>query len=88
MEEKRFERVSFLLFRPGLGQSRSGMLRCGATAWECPITGRPYRAVPGTSAGYCQRRLKKLQTWRVKMLHPAEVTSLCPSSVPAWPWPR
>ena len=24
----------------------------------------------------CQRRLKKLQTWRVKMLHPAEVTSL------------
>ena len=25
---------------------------------------------------YCQRRLKKLQTWRVKMLHPAEVTSL------------
>ena len=24
----------------------------------------------------CQRRLKKLQTCRVKMLHPAEVTSL------------
>ena len=24
----------------------------------------------------CQRRLKKLQTWRVKMLHLAEVTSL------------
>ena len=27
-------------------------------------------------AAGCQRRLKKLQTWRVKMLHPAEVTSL------------
>ncbi len=25
---------------------------------------------------YCQRRLKMSQTWRVKMLHPAEVTSL------------
>ena len=28
------------------------------------------------SEAECQRRLKKLQTWRVKMLHPAEVTSL------------
>ena len=28
------------------------------------------------AGGWCQRRLKKLQTWRVKMLHPAEVTSL------------
>ena len=28
------------------------------------------------SLRFCQRRLKKLQTWRVKMLHPAEVTSL------------
>ena len=27
-------------------------------------------------AARCQRRLKKLQTWRVKMLHLAEVTSL------------
>ena len=31
---------------------------------------------PETLGCGCQRRLKKLQTWRVKMLHPAEVTSL------------
>ena len=35
---------------------------------------RPFRLVRGLNC--CQRRLKKLQTWRVKMLHLAEVTSL------------
>ena len=33
-------------------------------------------AVLGFLGGACQRRLKMSQTWRVKMLHPAEVTSL------------
>ena len=33
-------------------------------------------SMKGPEGPICQRRLKKLQTWRVKMLHPAEVTSL------------
>ena len=57
--------------------SRPVPVRTGGVLLEFEPSTSPFRVAGfGGMTSVCQRRLKKLQTWRVKMLHPAEVTSL------------